>query len=234
MAYHRTLMAHLPLHPPPTLRFGDGTRSLVLRPAKVADATALIEAFEESREALKEFMPWAHMENTVPQQEERLAATEKAHKDGGDVVFHLFDQDDGRFLGCVGLHYRTLNRRGVEIGYWVRTSAVGQGIVTLATQCLCVLVFDYLGYDRYQCAYNEANKGSRRVNEKVGFQVEGRHRNFETRSTDEMRANGCQLTSYTIITALVPDDIPQLTWYPAIQAGLTVASEEGYVLAPGT
>jgi ribosomal-protein-serine acetyltransferase len=224
-------MAHIPLHPPPTLRYADETRSLVLRPARVADAPALIEAFEESREALKEFMPWAHMENTVPQQEERLAECEKAHMDGGDVVFHLFDEDGGRILGCAGLHYRTLNQRGVEIGYWVRTSAAGQGIVTLATQCLCVLVFDYLDYDRYQCAYNEGNEGSRRVNEKVGFHVEGRHRNFETKPTDEMLANGCRMTSFTVTTALVPDDIPRLTWYSAIQAGLTVTSAEGHIHA---
>ena len=225
-------MTHLPLHPPPTLRYADETRSLVLRPGRVADATALIEAFEESREALKEFMPWAHMENTVPQQEERLAAMEKAEIDGGDVVFHLFDEGGGRFLGCAGLHYRALNPRALEVGYWVRTSAAGQGIVTLATQCLCVLVFDYLGYDRLQCAYNEANEGSRRVNEKLGFHVEGRHRNFQTTPTEEMVANGCRMTSVTVSTALVPDDIPGLTWYPAIQAGLTVEDAAGQIVVP--
>jgi len=220
-------MADLPLHPPPTLRYADDTHALVIRPARVTDAEELMEAFEESREALKAFMPWAHMENTVPQQQERLAASEQDHQDGGDVVFHLYDGATDRFLGCTGLHFRCLNRRAVEVGYWVRTSEAGKGWTTLVVKCLTVLVFDYLNFDRFQCAYNEPNEGSRRVNEKVGFHVEGRHRYYEGQPTEEMRNNGSQMAPDTITTALTRHDPPNLSWYAAIAEGLTVWDPEG-------
>lgn len=219
-------------NPPSLLRHDDGQRQFILRLARADDAEVMVEAAEESLAALREFMPWSHSPQTVEVQRKRLAGIEEGHGAGGDIVFHLFGEEGGPFVGCLGLHRRALNPRAFEVGYWVRTSAAGQGIATLATRCAVVLGFECFDCQRIQCVYNEANTASRRVSSKVGFAEEGRLRLYEDQPTDEMRSNGFKAQPMAVMNALFSEDRDRLEWYPGISSALTVLDGSGSVVWP--
>ncbi|HJM56641.1 MAG TPA: GNAT family N-acetyltransferase [Planctomycetota bacterium] len=219
-------------NPPSLLRHDDGQRQLILRLARVDDAEAVVEAAQESLAALREFMPWPHFPQTVEVQRKRLAGLEEGHGTGGDIVFHLFEEEGGPFVGCIGLHRRALNPRAFEVGYWVRTSAAGRGIATLAARCAVVLGLEYFACQRIQCVYNEANAASGRVVKNVGFAEEGRLRLFEDQPTDEMRSNGYKAQPMAVMNALFSEDRERLDWYPGVRSALTVLDRNGSVALP--
>jgi RimJ/RimL family protein N-acetyltransferase len=213
--------------PASKLTLRQGALALVLRPHVLADAPAVVEAVQESLPQLRQFMPWAHREQTLETQLERLKACQADYWRGGDQVLGVFDAGSGDFLGSVGLHRRTLNPRGLELGYWTRTRAAGRGVATLASRMLIAYCFEYLGCERVQCGFNEANARSRRVFEKCGFVLEGTLRNFEPTPTLEQRRNGLQLAARCLLGGLVPEDVPGLPWFEEVARALEVDDWRG-------
>ncbi len=221
-------------NPPHTLVYDGGSTRFIMQLARASDAPALVEAIDESLPELLKFMPWSHLRQTVESQRERLTGIETERADGGDVTYHLFSERGGDFIGCLGLHRRTMNPNAFEIGYWIRTSRAGHGLATLATQCTIVMGFECLGVERIQCVYNEGNTASGRVIQKAGFGEEGHHPFFEQRPTDEMRANGCVMEPSAVMNALFPEDRDRLEWYAGVCSALTVLDKDGAAVWAGT
>jgi RimJ/RimL family protein N-acetyltransferase len=220
-------------HPPSSIGYDDGERSLLLRAGHVSDVPELVDAIHDSLSALKRFMPWAHLPQTHALQQERLSQLEASIGSGTDLIFHLFEKPDGPLLGCIGMHgARVLNPLGFEIGYWTRSSAQKRGLATLAAQCVVVTGFECFGAQRIQCAYNEANLGSRRVTEKVGFVPEGRLRNLDPQPTLQMREDGCEIVPFTIVAGLWPEQRDVLPWYQAVAAATHVLDRQGEQVWP--
>jgi ribosomal-protein-serine acetyltransferase len=213
---------------PDEIRYDDGSRALRMRRARSADAEMLIEAFEESVPELRAFLPWSHFPQSVEQQRVRLTEIEEGRGPKGVNPFHILDSSGERLLGCLGWNTsRTLNSRAAEIGYWMRTSAAGQGLMTLATQCMVVVGFEVLHMERIQCGYNVANLGSKRVCDKVGFHESRRFRLFQEQPTVETRRQGYIAEPDNILCALFHDDPPRLDWYEQVRSSLTVLDPEG-------
>ena len=208
--------------PPNTLRYRSSDHSLVLRASAPEDAAQVLQCVEESQVEFRRFFSWAHLPQGLDQQRERLASDSVNFAQGGDLVYHLFEASSPRLLGSFGLHRRSLNPRALELGYWVRSSCAGQGLATSASKRLVVLCFEYLGCNRIQCGFNEANLGSARVNEKVGFRHEARVRFGEPQPTPELTAAGYGVEPFMIQSALFLDDRPSLSWYPEVKASLEV------------
>lgn len=80
-------------------------------------------------------------------------------------------------------------QRSAEIGYWVAEAHHGQGSATEAAQVVTAYGLDELGLVRIFARVFEWNPASIRVLEKVGFQLEGRHRRAVTiddQTTDQV------------------------------------------------
>ena len=204
--------------PPEVIRYVHDEGALVVRRGRVQHASALSEALEASLTELQRFMPWAHFPegNTVAAQKERIQRLATAWDNNADFSFHLFvPQPDGseRFVGCLGLHPRCLSNCGMEIGYWVRTDATGQGVCTRAVRMVVLAGFRIMGLRRIQIGCDVANIASRRVIEKVGFQFEGIQRNMgEGAPPPEVVAKGWSAKGHIRSYALIPDDLIGLTW----------------------
>jgi RimJ/RimL family protein N-acetyltransferase len=125
-------------------------------------------------------------------------------------------------MGGTGLHQRTLNTHGLEIGYWIRSSLAGQGLATAVTRALIVYGFEYLGLTRIQCAHDSNNLGSARVNDKCGFEIEGKFKNYETLPTEDMIRNGWLGSKEIVVRGLCPEDVPNLPWYQEVKRRLVV------------
>ena len=224
-------MAESPRPLPFEIRYDDGARSIRLRQARVSDVEALMEAFDESVQELRAFLPWSLNPQSVEQQRVRIREFEEGRGPRGVNPYHLFDGAGERLLGCVGWNTsRSLNPRAAEIGYWMRTSASGRGLMTLATQCMIVLGFEWLKSERIQCGYNEGNTASARICDKVGFHEKRSIRLFQEQPSEETRRMGYVAGPNNIICALFHDDPPKLDWYEGVRASLTLLDSDGDVL----
>lgn len=204
----------------PPSRIVDG--HIELRAPQLADAPALVGAITESLPALRAFMPWAHLAHDVEAQYTRLVDVVAAYWRGEDYLFHIFDARTEALIGCMGLHRRAMNIRAIELGYWVRTGAAGQGVCTRAARALVVLAFERFGMKRVQCGYDEGNRASARVVEKVGFEIEGRLVGYGPAGTEAMRSRGWAAEGVNVMSALQDDEARALPWYAEARDRLEV------------
>ena len=194
--------------PPPLLQVDlpdalDGPR-VRLRPYSGADARAMFEAVEESRERLLPWLPWAAGHRSVEESREAVVRMQAGWLLRQDLPVGVFERASGRLLGSSGLHRIDWHIRSFEIGYWLRSSAEGHGYVTEAVQLLTRLAFGALGANRVEIRMDPANERSRKVPERLGFVLEGRLRRcawgVDGRPTDRL------------IFALIPEDFQRLPW----------------------
>ncbi len=163
------------------------TERLLLRPAWESDAEAVIEAIEESRSELQAWMAWPP-NMRISDDVRQLAARGKSNWEArSDFGISIFRRDDGRFLGGTGLHDPNWNIPSFEIGYWMRTSEVGQGYGREAVIALTQVAFGNLGARRVQICCDPENARSRRVAESVGYTLEGQLRNEDRSPDGELR-----------------------------------------------
>lgn len=80
-----------------------------------------------------------------------------------------------KIIGTIGMNLQTdIHRVGAEIGYWISENYWQQGILTATLQSFIPYIFATFPSIHYLYAGVLAyNKGSMRVLEKVGFQLEG-------------------------------------------------------------
>jgi ribosomal-protein-serine acetyltransferase len=163
------------------------TDRLELRAYTESDAPAIIEAIEESRRELTEWMIWAPRMRTIDDARSFIRQTVELRADGADFSFGIFLRESGRYLGGTGFHRPNWVGPAIEIGYWMRTSEVGKGYVREAVTGLTRLGFGELGMKRMVITCASTNTRSRRVAEAVGYQLEGKLRNADRLPNGELR-----------------------------------------------
>src|SRR5439155_1425285 len=146
------------------------TERLVARCWEPADAPLLKEAVDSSLEHLRPWMPWARDEpQTLPQKVQLLRAFRGQFDRGENFVYGLFSADESEVVGGSGLHPRAGDDISLEIGYWIRASAIGQGYATEATAALARVGLELCGADRIDIRVDPANERSAAVPRKLGF-----------------------------------------------------------------
>src|SRR5687767_13936848 len=96
---------------------------------------------------------------------------------GTDMVWTI--EHEGAPVGCVGLHGITWGVRAVrydraELGYWIALPFWRKGLMTEAATSATRWGFETLGLHKINVSCFEANVGSRRVIEKIGYRFVGR------------------------------------------------------------
>jgi RimJ/RimL family protein N-acetyltransferase len=155
------------------------TERLVLRPPRVDDAEAVIEAVEGSRTELTRWMEWAPFMRTVDDARRWAQRCVDAWDapDSVDLPIVIIRREDGRFLGATGFHRANWAVPSIDIGYWMRTSEAGKGYVRETVTALTRVGFGQLGLRRMAITCAATNDRSRRVAEACGYVLEGRLRN---------------------------------------------------------
>lgn len=153
-----------------------GPRVLV-RPYRLADAEAMYEAVDESRETLAQWFDWVGRYRSVEDARAYCAQMTEAWHNREALSCGVFDVATGIFLGSAGLMRPNWAARRFELGYWIRTSQGGQGYVSEAVQLATQLAFEHLAARRVEIRCDARNERSRRVAERLGFVFEGRLRN---------------------------------------------------------
>jgi RimJ/RimL family protein N-acetyltransferase len=169
------------------------TPRLLLRTFAVADAPQLHEALVESIGELREhlwFLPWVAEDPSLESAEARCRQAAGSFLLRSDLPFLAFERGSSRLVGSMGLHRTDWPLPKTEVGYWVRTSDVGQGYATEAVQALTAWALGGLGAQRVELVPEELNAGSRAVALRCGFRLEGVLRNA-ARSPDGRLRSTC-------------------------------------------
>jgi RimJ/RimL family protein N-acetyltransferase len=178
---------------------------VTVRAYREDDAPALWAAVEESRAGpLGEWMPWVK-EYRAP--EDALATIRRLRARWllrEDLITGIFERATGRFLGGSGLSRIEWTIRRFEIGYWLRTSAIGHGYVTETVQLLTRLAFDSLEANRVEIRMDVRNTRSRAVPVRLGFVFEGCMR----RAMPDIHSQPGDIDVF----ALIREDYERLPW----------------------
>ena len=145
------------------------TERLVIRCYEPRDASLLKEAIDSSLEHLRPWMPWAHQEPQTLEEKTELIKRFRANFDSGDnFTCGIFSADEAQVLGGTGLHPR-IGPGGLEIGYWIRADAVGQGYATESTAALTRVAFEVGEVERVEIRCSPENGASAAIPPKLGF-----------------------------------------------------------------
>jgi RimJ/RimL family protein N-acetyltransferase len=159
------------------------TERLILRPPCEEDVPRVLDAIQESFDALTAWMPWAQRMPTLEEQLDYAREARRRFEAGEDLPFYVYDKSSGLYAGGSGLHRIDWSVPRFEIGYWVRARFVGRGYATEAAKGLAEAAFDRLGARRVEIRCDDRNLHSARVAEHAGFTLEGILRQ-ETRHFD--------------------------------------------------
>ncbi len=174
--------------------------SLLLRPFRDEDVSALYEAARESIAEISPWLSWCHENYSIEESREFISSRAQAATNAEWYSFGIFAEDSGRFLGGVGLNFINRVHQMANLGYWVRTSAVGRGIATNATRLMARFGFEELGLHRIEILAAVPNLASQRVAEKVGAVREGVLR-------DRVLIGG--KSQDAVLFSLIPQDLEQ-------------------------
>ncbi len=149
------------------------SQRLLLASPAAGDELAIMEAITESFASLHEWLPWA---KTMPALEEvaRVNA-ELLAKFRADAEFHfrIRREADQHYLGSIGVFYVERDVPSMEMGFWLRSTARGQGYMLEAAQTVAQFVTEQLGAVRLQMRVDARNARSCALAERLGFSREG-------------------------------------------------------------
>ncbi|UDF35112.1 UNVERIFIED_ORG: GNAT family N-acetyltransferase [Shinella sp. XGS7] len=153
------------------------TERLVIAMPHIGLGQALNAAVCESLAELKPWMPWAQAAPSIEESETVVRHQVARFIERSDLVYQFYlkgpQGQAGRLLGGTGLHRLDWTVRRFEIGYWVRSSAQGQGYVSEAVRALADMAFTQLRARRVEIRADVLNTRSRAVAERCGFELEG-------------------------------------------------------------
>lgn len=144
-----------------------------LRPLLLSDAPAVAAAVEESRAELMPWLGWCRYDYGLADAEEFTDRAVRLREEDQLYAFGLFRLVDDEFLGCVSLLFISRDHQMASCGYWLRTSARGQGYMPQGVRWVAGMAFTELRFNRVEILVAAENVASQRVAEKAGAQREG-------------------------------------------------------------
>lgn len=148
------------------------TTAIQIRRYRAEDVDAVTEAVLESKNELARWMSWCHpnydRQDAAAWVDSRPAAWERNEEKSFLVI-----NSEGQLLGSCGIHRIDLRQHLGELGYWVRSSAIRQGVATEAVRLVCRWAFQEGGLHRIEIVASVENIASQRVAEKAGGLREG-------------------------------------------------------------
>ena len=146
--------------------------SIAIRFYEESDAESLNEAAQESTAEVYRWLPWCHPDHSIEDASRWISEQVEARSSGTAYEF-VITSEGGRFLGGCGLNHVDDVDRRANLGYWVRTSATGQGVARQATVALARWAFAETNLERLEIVVAQGNVASQRVAESVGATCEG-------------------------------------------------------------
>jgi len=167
------------------------TERLLMRPPQAGDGAQFFEVLSESLVEMRRFLavlPWVAAEPSLEAAELHCRHAHAKFVARQDLPFFLFERASGRLVGATGLHRTVWATPKTEVGYWVRTSHTGRGLITEAVEAATRYAFAHVGAVRVELITDSANEASRKVADRCGFVLEGLLTNDHRAPDDSLRS----------------------------------------------
>jgi ribosomal-protein-serine acetyltransferase len=149
---------------------------VALRLAEERDAAEIYGLVDGNRAYLARWMPWAQHETRDQVLDYiRITRAQVGENNGLNTVITV----DGRLAGSLGMRSISWPDGSTELGYWLAERHQGRGIITAGVRAYLDYAFDTLGLNRVVISAGVDNARSRAVAERLGFALEGVHREAE-------------------------------------------------------
>jgi ribosomal-protein-serine acetyltransferase len=144
-----------------------------LRLHEMRHAEELFRLSDQNREHLRPWMHWIDGTTSVDDTRGYLRGVLENFTQGREYGFAIMERRE--HVGSIGL--RVVDDAGeAEVGYWISADAQGRGLITRATEAVIRFAFEDLGLNRVVILCAVENTRSRAVPERLGFTIEGTHR----------------------------------------------------------
>jgi len=163
------------------------TPRLRLVPPSPGDGLMVNRAIAESFVELNRWMDWAATMPSIIESERFVRDSAARYLRRDDLPMFMRKRDTGEFVGASGMHRIDWNVPRFEIGYWCRTSLVGQGYVTEAATALTRFAFEHLKAARVEIRTDVNNDRSWRIAERLGYTLEAIMRRDTRTATGALR-----------------------------------------------
>jgi ribosomal-protein-serine acetyltransferase len=148
-----------------------------LRSTSEDDAAPMFALIEANRAHLRRWLAWVDAVREPAHTREFLRGVAERETLGTSLDLAILH--DGELAGVAGFRSLDPANRSGEIGYWLPADREGRGIMTACCRALVRHGFDSLGLNRIVIAAAVENARSRGVAERLGFRLEGVHREAE-------------------------------------------------------
>ena len=149
------------------------TPRLVIRRPHLEDVQDIYASVRESLPELSPWMVWATPDYSLAGCEENTRDAIAQFMTRRNLRYHVHDRETGEHIGNSGLHAVHWDVPKFEIGYWCRTSKVGQGYVTETVKALTKLALEDFGAARVEIQCDDNNMKSAQVAQRCGYGLEG-------------------------------------------------------------
>ena len=153
----------------------DDDLKLALPEPQMADA--ITDVVRANLKRLKPWMPWAVDDYSVEHCRQWIQKALNEYATDGRFNAVIVYQD--KYAGAIGFHNLDTVNRSAEIGYWIAGEFEGHGIITRCCRVVIDHLFDTMQLNRVQINCNVENVKSRAIPERLGFTLEGVHRQVE-------------------------------------------------------
>jgi ribosomal-protein-serine acetyltransferase len=155
-------------------RIEDG---LELRPVDERHAEELTALVRRDLAHLVRWMPWASDRYTIEDAREFIRRNLRQYAEDQGFATFIFHRE--RIAGSVGYNNFDWANRKTDLGYWLAADLQGRGIMTKSVRVLVDYAFRRLRLNRVEIYCAVENARSRRIPERLGFTLEGTHRQAE-------------------------------------------------------
>lgn len=154
-----------------TLRVDD---EIELHGCHLAYAKDIFSIIENDRAYLREWLTWVDVTNEEKDTYNFLKGSHQMNKGGQQLNTWIFYK--GEVCGSIGFVKIDKANSSGEIGYWLRKSEMGRGIMTRSCKRMVRYGFEKLGMQRIVIRAAEGNKPSLAIPKRLGFVLEGKGR----------------------------------------------------------
>ncbi len=145
------------------------TDMLVLRVYRAGDGVAFFDAVDEDRQELSQWLGWVDQHKSVEDSEAAVRNNAGKWITRESLILGIFSKDEKTLYGGTGFHGVDWKVPSLEIGWFLRKSARGQGVAAEAVRLCCKLAFEHIGANRVWGTVDVLNDRSWRLFERVGF-----------------------------------------------------------------
>ena len=150
---------------------------LKLKMLELRDAEQLFSLTIQSKDTLREWLPFIDFTKTVADTENFIKSTMKQFSENNGIQAGIWYE--GELAGVIGFHKIDWSNRSTSIGYWLGDDYVGNGLMTRSVKAFVDHALIDIGLNRVEIRAAVENEKSRAIPERLGFTDEGTVRQAE-------------------------------------------------------